>query len=147
MHPRKQISTRPHCLIPLESRWVFRQLFDKGLVYKGFKVMPFSTALSTPLSNFEAGQSYKVHLLFGGSGSDDSGHRWQERRRSLLIAESGPLLSTLSNRHVLTQPPSQDVDDPAVMVTFAVEGDGDGASLIAWTTTPWTLPSNVALWV
>ncbi|GAX77028.1 hypothetical protein CEUSTIGMA_g4475.t1 [Chlamydomonas eustigma] len=79
--------------------WVFNQLFDKGLVYKGFKVMPFSTGLSTPLSNFEAGQAYK------------------------------------------------EVDDPAVMVTFPVEGDEHGASLIAWTTTPWTLPSNVALCV
>jgi len=40
-------------------RWVFKQLFDKGLVYRGFKVMPFSTACSTPLSNFEAGLNYK----------------------------------------------------------------------------------------
>lgn len=39
--------------------WVFAQLFQKGLVYRGFKVMPFSTACSTPLSNFEAGQNYK----------------------------------------------------------------------------------------
>lgn len=39
--------------------WVFKQLFSKGLVYRGFKVMPFSTACSTPLSNFESGQNYK----------------------------------------------------------------------------------------
>ena len=39
--------------------WVFRQLHDKGLVYRGFKVMPFSTACSTPLANFEAGLNYK----------------------------------------------------------------------------------------
>lgn len=39
--------------------WVFKQLYDKGLVYRGLKVMPFSTACSTPLSNFEAGQNYK----------------------------------------------------------------------------------------
>eukprot|EP00775_Hariotina_reticulata_P005282 gene5283-5517_t len=39
--------------------WVFKQLFDKGLVYRGFKVMPFSTACSTSLSNFEAGLNYK----------------------------------------------------------------------------------------
>ena len=61
--------------------------------------MPFSTACSTSLSNFEAQSNYK------------------------------------------------DVDDPAVMVAFPVEGDADGASLVAWTTTPWTLPSNVALCV
>lgn len=40
-------------------RWVFKQMFDKGLVYRGYKVMPFSTACHTPLSNFEAGQNYK----------------------------------------------------------------------------------------
>ena len=39
--------------------WVFKQLYEKGLVYRGFKVMPFSTACSTPLSNFESGQNYK----------------------------------------------------------------------------------------
>eukprot|EP00058_Branchiostoma_floridae_P006024 XP_002591512.1 hypothetical protein BRAFLDRAFT_287206 [Branchiostoma floridae] len=39
--------------------WVFRQLYDKGLVYRGFKVMPYSTACSTPLSNFESNQNYK----------------------------------------------------------------------------------------
>jgi isoleucyl-tRNA synthetase len=38
---------------------VFAQLHAKGLVYRGFKVMPFSTACSTPLSNFEAGLNYK----------------------------------------------------------------------------------------
>ncbi|GAB4817754.1 hypothetical protein N2152v2_004800 [Parachlorella kessleri] len=79
--------------------WVFKQLFDKGLVYRGFKVMPYSTACSTPLSNFEAGQNYK------------------------------------------------DVSDPAVVVSFPLDGDEDGAHLCAWTTTPWTLPSNLALCV
>jgi isoleucyl-tRNA synthetase len=39
--------------------WVFKQLYDKGLVYRGCKVMPFSTACGTPLSNFESGQNYK----------------------------------------------------------------------------------------
>lgn len=39
--------------------WVFKQLFDKGLVYEGYKVMPFSAKLGTPLSNFEAGENYK----------------------------------------------------------------------------------------
>lgn len=41
-------------------RWVFSQLYDKGLVYRGVKVMPFSTACNTPLSNFESHQNYKV---------------------------------------------------------------------------------------
>ncbi|CAI7906837.1 unnamed protein product, partial [Closterium sp. NIES-53] len=79
--------------------WVFSQLYAKGLVYRGFKVMPFSTACNTPLSNFEAGLNYK------------------------------------------------DVSDPAVVVTFPLHGDADGAALVAWTTTPWTLPSNLALCV
>jgi isoleucyl-tRNA synthetase len=39
--------------------WVFKQIFNKGLVYRGFKVMPYSTSCCTPLSNFEAGQNYK----------------------------------------------------------------------------------------
>ena len=38
---------------------MFGQLFEKNLVYRGYKVMPFSTALSTPLSNFEANQEMK----------------------------------------------------------------------------------------
>ena len=82
--------------------WVFRQLFDKGLVYQGYKVMPFSTACGTPLSNFEAGLNYK------------------------------------------------DVRDPALVVSFQVADDslGEGpVSFVAWTTTPWTLPSNLALCV
>ncbi len=44
----------------MESEWwVFKSLWEKGLVYRGYRVMPFSTALTTPLSNFEAGQNYK----------------------------------------------------------------------------------------
>jgi isoleucyl-tRNA synthetase len=39
--------------------WVFKELYEKGLVYQGFKVMPFSAKLGTPLSNFEAGENYK----------------------------------------------------------------------------------------
>ncbi|KHG14223.1 putative isoleucine--tRNA ligase, cytoplasmic [Gossypium arboreum] len=39
--------------------WVFAQLYEKGLVYKGFKVMPYGTGCKTPVSNFEASQNYK----------------------------------------------------------------------------------------
>ena len=39
--------------------WVFKQLYGQGLVYEGFKVMPYSPKLGTPLSNFEAGENYK----------------------------------------------------------------------------------------
>ncbi|KAK0625988.1 tRNA synthetases class I-domain-containing protein [Immersiella caudata] len=81
----------------MESEWwVFKQLFDKGQVYQGYRVMPYSTALTTPLSNFEANQNY------------------------------------------------QDVTDPAVVVSFPLLKDPDTA-LLAWTTTPWTLPSHTGL--
>ncbi|KAJ5581793.1 Aminoacyl-tRNA synthetase class 1a anticodon-binding [Penicillium sp. DV-2018c] len=76
--------------------WVFKELFDKGLVYRGYRVMPYSTALNTPLSNFEAQQNYK------------------------------------------------DVQDPAVVVTFPLLDDPE-TCLLAWTTTPWTLPSHTGL--
>lgn len=39
----------------------------------------------------------------------------------------------------------RDVSDPAIMVSFPIIGDKDGAALVAWTTTPWSLPCNVAL--
>ena len=39
--------------------WVFKQLWEKENVYRGLRVMPYSTACTTPLSNFEAGQAYK----------------------------------------------------------------------------------------
>jgi len=78
--------------------WVFGQLFEKGLVYQGFKVMPYSIGCTTPLSNFEASSNYK------------------------------------------------DVSDPALVVSFPIVGEEDVAFL-AWTTTPWTLPSNLALTV
>lgn len=76
--------------------WVFSQLFAKGLVYEGFKVMPFSAKLGTPLSNFEANLNYR------------------------------------------------DVDDPSVTVCFQLASD-PRVFFLAWTTTPWTLPSNLAL--
>ena len=43
--------------------WVFKQIYDKGLIYQGFRVMPYSTGCSTPLSNFEVAQNYKVNTL------------------------------------------------------------------------------------
>ncbi|KAM3512783.1 hypothetical protein MY11210_003568 [Beauveria gryllotalpidicola] len=76
--------------------WVFKQLFDKGSVYQGYRVMPYSTVLTTALSNFEANQNY------------------------------------------------QDVTDPAVVVSFPLLDDPN-VNLLAWTTTPWTLPSHTGL--
>ena len=76
--------------------WVFKELHRKGLVYRGFKVMPYSTACTTPLSNFECNMNY------------------------------------------------QDVSDPSAMVSFPLVGE-ENTSMLAWTTTPWTLPSNLCL--
>lgn len=76
--------------------WVFGQLYEKGLIYEGFKVMPFSLRLGTPLSNFEANSNYR------------------------------------------------EIHDPSVVVSFPLLDDPN-VSLLAWTTTPWTLPSNLAL--
>ena len=39
--------------------WVVKQLWDKGLIFEGYRVMPYSWRISTPLSNFEAGLNYK----------------------------------------------------------------------------------------
>ncbi|MEK0415594.1 MAG: isoleucyl-tRNA synthetase, partial [Actinomycetota bacterium] len=76
--------------------WAFKTLWDKGLIYEGFRVLPYSWALETPLSNSETrmDDTYKM------------------------------------------------VQDPALTVGFTLES---GERILAWTTTPWTLPSNLAL--
>ncbi|AWR16337.1 isoleucyl-tRNA synthetase [Corynebacterium diphtheriae] len=88
--------------------WAFKTLYDKGLIYQGFRVLPYSWAEHTPLSNQETrlDDSYKMR------------------------------------------------QDPTLTVTFPITGVKDdnaadaslvGAYALAWTTTPWTLPSNLAL--
>tara|TARA_Y100001970_G_scaffold100597_1_gene126380 strand:- start:1351 stop:4509 length:3159 start_codon:yes stop_codon:yes gene_type:complete len=82
--------------------WAFKQLWEKGLVYESYRVMPYSWGAETPLSNFE------IRL-------DDA-----------------------------TRPRQ----DPAITVAFDMEekpGDLGPMKILAWTTTPWTLPSNLAL--
>lgn len=89
--------------------WVFKRLWDSGLVYEGKKVVPYSWRLTAPLSNFEASLNYK------------------------------------------------DVQDPAITVLFAIktlpkskEPSREKAwvgntAFAVWTTTPWTLPANLAI--
>jgi isoleucyl-tRNA synthetase len=81
--------------------WVFKQLWDKGLVYKDFKVLPYSWGATTPLSNFEANLDYR------------------------------------------------DAEDPSITVRLEVTAGNDvvsdGDFLLIWTTTPWTLPGNLAV--
>ena len=76
--------------------WTFAQIYKKGLIYKGFKCMPYCPRCTTPLSNFEVNEGYR-----------------------------------------------DDVSDPSVIVKFKLADDD--ASLLAWTTTPWSLPGNSAL--
>lgn len=78
--------------------WVFKSIWDKGLIYQGNKIVPYSPALQTALSNFEATQNY------------------------------------------------QDIQDPAVTILFKSTRDPK-TFFMAWTTTPWTLPSNLGLCV
>ena len=84
--------------------WAFKQLYDKGYVYEGFRVLPYCWNDETPLSNHELRM-------------DDDVYR--------------------------------NVQDPAVTVGFQITSEGPlrGARLLIWTTTPWTLPSNLAVMV
>ncbi len=84
--------------------WAFKSLYDKGLVYEGFRVLPYCWNDETPLSNHELRMDDDVY---------------------------------------------QDRQDPSVTVGFEVQTEGDfvGAKLLIWTTTPWTLPSNLAVMV
>ncbi len=76
--------------------WVFKSLWNKGLIYRGYKSLWYCPRCATPLSNFETHQGY------------------------------------------------EDVQDPAVTVRFRAQDEAN-AYFLAWTTTPWTLPSNTAL--
>lgn len=82
----------------IESEWwALKQIWDKGLLYKGFKIVPYCPRCGTPLSSHEVAQGYKA------------------------------------------------VKERSAVVRFKVIGED--AYFLAWTTTPWTLPSNVALCV
>ena len=77
--------------------WALKQIWDKGLLYKGYKIVPYCPRCGTPLSSHEVAQGYK------------------------------------------------DVKEKSAIARFKVKGED--AYILAWTTTPWTLPSNVALCV
>jgi isoleucyl-tRNA synthetase len=82
----------------IESEWwALKTIWDKGLLYKGFKIVPYCPRCGTPLSSHEVAQGYKA------------------------------------------------VKERSAVVRFKVAGED--AYFLAWTTTPWTLPSNVALCV
>ena len=77
--------------------WALKEIWKKGLLYKGFKIVPYCPRCGTPLSSHEVAQGYK------------------------------------------------DVKERSAIVRFKVKGED--AYILAWTTTPWTLPSNLALCV
>ncbi len=82
----------------IESEWwALKEIWNKGLLYKGFKIVPYCPRCGTPLSSHEVAQGYK------------------------------------------------DVKERSAIAKFPVKGED--AYILAWTTTPWTLPSNVALCV
>ena len=88
--------------------WAFKQLYDKGLVYESMRVVPYSWACETPLSNFETKM--------------DNAYRQKASK-------------TVKVKFYLNQTPKFLSD-----LSFDCK-----IALIAWTTTPWTLPSNLAL--
>jgi isoleucyl-tRNA synthetase len=76
--------------------WLLKQLWDKELIYQGYKVVPYDPRIGATLSSHEVAQGYK------------------------------------------------EVEDPSVFIRFRLLGE-DNTSFLVWTTTPWTLPSNLAL--
>ena len=76
--------------------WLLREIWDKGLIYQGYKVVPYDPRIGATLSSHEVALGYK------------------------------------------------EVEDPSIFVRFPVEGE-ERTSFLVWTTTPWTLPSNLAL--
>ncbi|WP_424947350.1 isoleucine--tRNA ligase [Candidatus Spongiihabitans sp.] len=81
----------------IESTWnLLKRIWDKGLIYKGYKVVPYDPRIGATLSSHEVAQGYR------------------------------------------------EVEDPSITVRFRLAGE-DNTSLLVWTTTPWTLPSNLLL--
>lgn len=94
--------------------WAFKELYDKGLIYKGFRVLPYSWAEHTSLSNQE-------------TRLDDSYKMRQDPTLTVTFPVAGAREGTAAEKTL--------ADCPALA----------DASFLAWTTTPWTLPSNEAL--
>ncbi|TNL99466.1 isoleucine--tRNA ligase [Corynebacterium tapiri] len=94
--------------------WAFKQLYDKGLIYQGFRVLPYSWAEHTPLSNQE-------------TRLDDSYKMRQDPTLTVTLPITGAK------------------DGSAGQKTLSEHPELAQASALAWTTTPWTLPSNLAL--
>ena len=86
--------------------WAFKRLWDKGLIYQGYRVLPYSWYEQTPLSNQE---------------------------------------SKLDDAYRMRQDPAVTVRMPLVVGSDSPLSELDGVNALIWTTTPWTLPSNLAI--
>ena len=86
--------------------WAFKRLWDKGLIYQGYRVLPYSWYEQTPLSNQE---------------------------------------SKLDDAYRMRQDPAVTVRMPLVVASDSPLSELDGVNALIWTTTPWTLPSNLAI--
>ena len=94
--------------------WAFKELYDKGLIYQGFRVLPYSWAEHTPLSNQE-------------TRLDDSYKERQDPTVTVTLPVAGARAGFKAEQTLAEHPELID------------------ANALAWTTTPWTLPSNLAL--
>ncbi|MCD7842285.1 MAG: class I tRNA ligase family protein, partial [Lachnospiraceae bacterium] len=100
----------------IESEWwALKEIWNKGLLYKGHKIVPYCPRCGTPLSSHEVAQGYK-----------------DVKERSAIA------------RFKVKNPEKTCFADAAAKEAETV---GDAIYILAWTTTPWTLPSNVALCV
>lgn len=96
--------------------WAFKSLFDKGLLYEDFRVMPYSWACQTPVSNFETRM--------------DNAYRQKESKAVTVAFE----LDSASCNKITIRLTKPELGNSNIKIKF-----------LAWTTTPWTLPSNLAL--
>lgn len=101
--------------------WLLKQIYDKGLIYKGYTIQPYSPKAGTGLSSHELNQP----------------GTYQDVTDTTVVAQ----FKTLSN-------PEKQTNTIGKAFNYATSEIGFGeAFLLAWTTTPWTLPSNTALTV
>jgi isoleucyl-tRNA synthetase len=114
--------------------WAFKQLHEKGLLYEDFRVVPYSWACQTPLSNFETrmDNSYRQKASKAVTVKFEL---TEESAKKLLANESWKGFTTPSTGSLNGHERENGVANPVLRQV----------SLLAWTTTPWTLPSNLGL--
>ncbi len=118
--------------------WAFKQLFDKGLLYEDFRVVPYSWACQTPLSNFETrmDNSYRQKASKAVTVKFEL---TEESAKKLLGSNDDSWKGFVTPSTLSCNGPEHEdgVTNPFLPLREI--------SLVAWTTTPWTLPSNLGL--